>query len=164
MALRHRAVFVGCFLLFVVGTFALAPYLGRDFFPDVDGGQILMHVRTHVGMRVEESARQFAEIEKVVRNVIPSDEIESLVDNIGFPISSINKTYNNTGTIGTADGEIQIKLTEDHRPTREYHRTRRDQQHADFAERHQSGRAELLAKSDDRRHLQRGRPDLAIPG
>jgi multidrug efflux pump subunit AcrB len=123
---------VGGFLLFVVGTFALAPYLGRDFFPDVDGGQILLHVRTHVGMRVEESARQFAEIEKVVRSVIPSDEIESLVDNIGFPISSINKTYNNTGTIGTADGEIQIKLAEDHRPTREYIRTLREELTAHF--------------------------------
>ena len=132
MALRHRAVFVGCFLLFVVGTFALAPYLGRDFFPDVDGGQILMHVRTHVGMRVEESARQFAEIEKVIRTIIPGDEIESLVDNIGFPISSINKTYNNTGTIGTADGEIQIKLTEDHRPTREFIRTLREELPAHF--------------------------------
>ena len=127
MALRHRAVFVSCFLAFVIGTFALAPYLGRDFFPDVDGGQILMHVRTHVGMRVEESARQFAEIEKIIRNFIPAHEIESLVDNIGFPISSINKTYNNTGTIGTADGEIQIKLTEGHRPTNEYVRTLREE-------------------------------------
>ena len=127
MALRHRAVFVSSFLLFVIGTFALAPYLGRDFFPDVDGGQILMHVRTHVGMRVEESARQFAEIEKAIRNVIPAQEIETLVDNIGFPISSINKTYNNTGTIGTADGEIQIKLADGHRPTNEYVRTLREE-------------------------------------
>ena len=107
-----------CFLAFVIGRFALAPYLGRDFFPAVDGGQILMHVRTHVGTRVEESARQFAEIEKVIRQIIPPREFETMVDNIGFPISSINKTYNNTGTIGTQDGEIQIKLTEDHRPTR----------------------------------------------
>ena len=57
LALRHRTAFVVCFLAFVIASFALAPYLGRDFFPEVDGGQILMHVRTHVGMRVEESAR-----------------------------------------------------------------------------------------------------------
>jgi len=132
IALRHRAVFVVCFLAFVVGSFALAPYLGRDFFPDVDGGQILMHVRTHVGMRVEESAVQFAEIEKVIRQIIPPDEFETLVDNIGFPISSINKTYNNTGTIGTQDGEIQIKLTDGHRPTREYVRTLREELPARF--------------------------------
>jgi len=127
LALRHRVVFVTCFLAFVGGTFALTPYLGQDFFPDVDGGQIMMHVRTHVGTRVEESAQQFAEIEKVIRQVIPAREFETLVDNIGFPISSINKTYNNTGTIGNADGEIQIKLVEGHRPTREYiHRLREE--------------------------------------
>jgi len=53
MALRHRLVFVPCFLAFIVGTFALSPYLGRDFFPSVDGGRILMHVRVRVGTRVE---------------------------------------------------------------------------------------------------------------
>ena len=132
MALRHRAVFVTCFLAFVIGSFALAPYLGRDFFPEVDGGQILMHVRTHVGMRVEETARQFAEIEKVIRQIIPSREFETVVDNIGFPISSINKTYNNTGTIGTQDGEVQIKLAEGHRPTREYVRILREELPARF--------------------------------
>ena len=132
LALRHRTAFVVCFLAFVIASFALAPYLGRDFFPEVDGGQILMHVRTHVGMRVEESAVQFAEIEKVIRQIIPPREFETLVDNIGFPISSINKTYNNTGTIGTQDGEIQIKLADGHRPTREYLRTLREELPARF--------------------------------
>ncbi len=132
MALHHRAVFVAGFLAFVAGTFALAPYLGRDFFPNVDGGQILIHVRAHVGMRVEESARLFAEIEKGIRQVIPPHEFAEMVDNIGFPISSINKTYNNTGTIGNADGEIQIKLVEGHRPTREYVRTLREELTARF--------------------------------
>jgi multidrug efflux pump subunit AcrB len=132
MALRHRGVFVTCFLAFVVGTFALAPYLGRDFFPNVDGGQILIHVRAHVGMRVEESARLFAEIEKGIRQVVPPHEFAEMVDNIGFPISSINKTYNNTGTIGNADGEIQIKLVEGHRPTRDYIRTLREELPARF--------------------------------
>jgi multidrug efflux pump subunit AcrB len=127
MALRHRAVFVSCFLVFVVGTFALAPYLGRDFFPSVDGGRILMHVRLTVGTRVEESARQFAEIEKVVRQIIPPEELGTLVDNIGFPVSGINSTYNNTGTIGSQDGEIQIGLNEDHRPTADYVRTLREE-------------------------------------
>jgi multidrug efflux pump subunit AcrB len=132
LALRHRAVFVTCFLAFVIGTFALAPYLGRDFFPLVDGGQILMHVRSHVGTRVEENAQQFAEIEKVVRRIIPADELATMVDNIGFPISSINMTYNNTGTIGSQDGEIQIKLAEDHRPTRQYIRQLREELPARF--------------------------------
>ena len=132
LALHHRAIFVSCFLAFVVGSFALAPFLGRDFFPEVDGGQILMHVRTHVGMRVEETARQFAEIEKAIREIIPPREYETVVDNIGFPISSINKTYNNTGTIGTQDGEVQIKLADGHRPTKEYVRMLREELPARF--------------------------------
>jgi multidrug efflux pump subunit AcrB len=127
MALRHRTVFVSCFLLFVIGTFALAPYLGRDFFPQVDAGRILLHARTHVGTRVEENAREFAEMEKVIRQVIPPEELETLVDNIGFPISGTNMTYNNTGTIGSADGEIQIGLSHEHRPTEEYIRTLREE-------------------------------------
>jgi multidrug efflux pump subunit AcrB len=110
----------------------LAPYLGRDFFPSVDGGRILMHVRTHVGMRVEETARQFSEIEKVVRQVIPPKELDTLVDNIGFPVSGINMTYNNTGTIGTQDGEIQIGLSESHRPTADYVHTLREELPAHF--------------------------------
>jgi multidrug efflux pump subunit AcrB len=132
MALRHRAVFVTCFLAFIFGTFALAPYLGTDFFPSVDGGRILMHVRLTVGTRVEESARQFAEIEKVVRQIVPHEELATLVDNIGFPVSGINSTYNNTGTIGSSDGEIQIGLTEDHRPTAEYVRALREELPARF--------------------------------
>ena len=102
MALRHRAVFVTCFVAFIIGSFALTPYLGRDFFPSVDGGRILMHARPAVGTRVEESARQFAEIEKAIRQIIPPDELDTLVDNIGLPVSGINMTYNNTGTIGVA--------------------------------------------------------------
>jgi multidrug efflux pump subunit AcrB len=132
MAMGHRAAFVTGFLAFVIGTFALAPFVGRDFFPSVDDGRILMHVRVRIGTRVEESAQQFAEIEKAVRQVIPANELSTMVDNIGFPISGINMTYNNTGTIGTQDGEIQIKLTEDHRPTREYVRTLREELPAKF--------------------------------
>ena len=89
-------------------------------FPSVDAGQILMHVRTQVGTRVEETAGQFADMQKAIRQIIPPEEIETLVDNIGMPICGINMTYNNTGTIGSQDGDIQIKLKEDHRPTAEY--------------------------------------------
>ena len=132
LALHHRAAFVCCFLAFVVASFALTPFLGRDFFPSVDAGQILLHVRTRVGTRVEESAQQFSEIEKVIRQIIPPEELATVVDNIGFPVSGINMTYNNTGTIGTQDGEIQIKLSEDHRPTANYVRMMREELPAQF--------------------------------
>src|ERR1700735_3182250 len=132
LALHHRATFVCCFLAFVLASFALTPFLGRDFFPSVDAGQILLHVRTRVGTRVEESAQQFSEIEKVIRQIIPPEELATVVDNIGFPVSGINMTYNNTGTIGTQDGEIQIKLSEDHRPTANYVRMMREELPAQF--------------------------------
>src|SRR5262249_12061164 len=132
MAMHHRAVFVGGFLIFVFGSFALLPFLGRDFFPSVDAGQILMHVRTKVGTRVEDSANQFAEIQKAIRQIIPPEDLGTVVDNIGFPVSGINMTYNATGTIGTQDGDIQIKLKEGHRPTAQYIRAMREDLPARF--------------------------------
>jgi len=120
LVLRHPGVFATGFLAFVAASFLLTPFLGRNFFPSVDTGQILMHVRAQVGTRVEETASQFADIQKVIRRMIPADQLDAIVDNIGVPISGINMTYNNTGVIGPADGDIQIKLKEDHRPTVEY--------------------------------------------
>src|SRR3954466_16127636 len=127
LALARRPVFVIAFLGFVGVSFLLVPYLGRNFFPSVDAGSILMHVRTQVGTRVEESANQFADVQKAIRKIIPPGEIVTLTDNIGMPISGINMTYNNTGVIGPADGDIQIKLKEGHKPTDEYVRELREQ-------------------------------------
>ena len=120
LALAHRPTFVTCFLAFVAVSFLLVPFLGRNFFPAVDAGNILMHVRTQVGTRVEETAGQLADVQKAIRKIIPPEEIDTLTDNIGMPISGINLTYNNTGVIGPQDGDVQIKLKEDHRPTAEH--------------------------------------------
>ena len=127
LALRHRPTFVVGFLAFVGASFLMVPYLGQNFFPSVDAGQILMHVRGQIGTRLEESANQFADIQKAVRKIIPPDKIETMADNIGMPISGINMTYNNTGVIGPQDGDIQIKLKQDHPPTEEYIKALREQ-------------------------------------
>jgi multidrug efflux pump subunit AcrB len=127
LALGHRKVFVIGFMIVVLLSFGLAPFLGSNFFPSVDGGQVLMHARVPVGTRVEESATRFAEIEEAIRRVIPSEEIATLVDNIGLPPSSINLTYNNTGVVGTQDGDVQIALREGHQPTADYVRELREQ-------------------------------------
>jgi CzcA family heavy metal efflux pump len=127
MALGRRPIFVAGFLAFVAVSFLLVPFLGRNFFPSVDAGSILMHVRTQVGTRVEETANQLAEVQKAIRKIIPPDEIDTLADNIGMPISGINMTYNNTGVIGPQDGDIQIKLKQDHRPTNDYVQALREQ-------------------------------------
>jgi multidrug efflux pump subunit AcrB len=120
LAIQHRRVFVIGFLGFVVASFLLAPFLGRNFFPQVDGGQILMHVRAPVGMRIEETAARFGDVEKAIRSIIPSAQTSAVVDNIGTYLSSINTIYNNTGTINESDGDIQISLSEGHAPTAQY--------------------------------------------
>jgi multidrug efflux pump subunit AcrB len=127
LMLEHRYAFISGFLAFVFASFLLLPFLGRIFFPMVDSGQILMHVRTQVGTRVEESARQFAEIQKAIRKIIPAHEIDVMVDNIGLPPSSINLTYNNTGVMGTQDGDIQIALKPGHQRTEDYVRKLREE-------------------------------------
>ncbi|MBC7577245.1 MAG: efflux RND transporter permease subunit [Tardiphaga sp.] len=127
LALARRPVFVTGFLTVVALSFLLVPFLGRNFFPTVDGGSILMHVRTQIGTRVEETANQFADITKAVRNIIPPDQIVTMTDNIGMPVSGINLTYNNTGVIGSQDGDFQIKLKEDHKPTADYVQALREQ-------------------------------------
>lgn len=127
MALHHRGVFVAGFFGFVALSFLLVPFLGRNFFPSVDGGQILIHVRTQIGTRVEETANQLADIQKAIRQVIPPSELDTMTDNIGIPYSGINMTYNNTGVIGTQDGDIQIKLKEGHQPTDIYVKALREQ-------------------------------------
>jgi multidrug efflux pump subunit AcrB len=127
LALAHRPTFVTGFLAFVAVSFLLVPFLGRNFFPAVDAGNILMHVRTQVGTRVEETAGQLADVQKAIRKIIPPEEIETVTDNIGMPISGINMTYNNTGVIGPQDGDVQIKLREDHRPTAEHVQALREQ-------------------------------------
>jgi multidrug efflux pump subunit AcrB len=120
LAIAHRRLFLPGFFAVVVLSFLLTPFLGRNFFPEVDGGQILMHVRVPVGTRVEETAERFAEVEDVIRATIPPAQTAAIADNIGTYLSSINTIYNNTGTIGESDGDIQISLNEGHAPTAGY--------------------------------------------
>jgi multidrug efflux pump subunit AcrB len=127
LAIEHRRLFIGGFVGFIAASFLLAPFLGRNFFPQVDGGQMLLHVRAPVGMRIEETAARFADVEKAIREVIPPAEVAAVVDNIGTYLSSINTIYNNTGTIGESDGDIQISLNEGHAPTADYVNRLRDE-------------------------------------
>ncbi|MFM0038286.1 efflux RND transporter permease subunit [Paraburkholderia strydomiana] len=132
LALTHRRPFVSGFLGFVVLSFALVPFLGRNFFPSVDSGQILMHVRAPVGVRVEKTAQIFANVEGAIRRIIPPEDLGTVVDNMGLPVSGINTAYNNTGTVGSQDGDIQIALNDGHRPTDEYVRVMRERLPREF--------------------------------
>ncbi len=124
-AMARRKGFVIGFMSVVLLSFALIPLLGRNFFPAIDSGQISLHVRAPVGMRIEETASLFDHIENRIRSVIPPEELGSVVDNIGLPVSGINRAYSNTGGVGPQDGDILITLKEDHRPTAGFVKTLR---------------------------------------
>ena len=112
-ALQNAGLFSACFLTFCVLSAGLNFFLGRDFFPSVDAGQIRLHMRARTGLRIEESARLADEINQVIRQTIPEKDLVTVLDNIGLPYSSINLTYSNSGTIGTADGEILVQLKQE---------------------------------------------------
>ena len=109
-ALARPRLFAACFLTFCVLSAGLYFFLGRDFFPSVDAGQIRLHMRARTGLRIEESARLADQINGVIRRTIPERDLLTVLDNIGLPYSGINLTYSNSGTIGTADGEILVQL------------------------------------------------------
>jgi multidrug efflux pump subunit AcrB len=123
--LEHRSAFIAVFLGFAAVSMLIYPFLGRNFFPEVDAGQIKLHIRGQTGLRVEDTAALVDHIEAAMREVIPPREIDSMVDNIGLPVSGINLTYGNSGTIGSSDADILISLKADHAPTADYIRTLR---------------------------------------
>ncbi|KWD63181.1 RND transporter [Burkholderia ubonensis] len=127
MLLVRRRFYATCFLGFCVLStgLVLVLALGRDFFPNADSGNIRLHMRAPTGYRIEETARLADQVERVVREVVPPDELGAIVDNLGQPISGINLSYSNAGTIGSLDGEILIALKPGHAPTQRYVETLR---------------------------------------
>jgi multidrug efflux pump subunit AcrB len=133
LCLHHRALFAVCFLAFCGGSCLLLPFLGEDFFPKVDAGQMRLHVRARTGTRVEATAALCDHVEATIRRIIPPQELDAILDNVGLPISGINISYNNGGTIGPFDAEILISLNrEKHRPTGEHIRKLRRELNAEF--------------------------------
>jgi CzcA family heavy metal efflux pump len=118
--LSKRAGFIGLFLGFCLLSCLLYPALGRDFFPTVDAGQIRLHLRAPTGTRIEETARLTDRVEAAIRELVPPDQLETILDNLGVPNSGINLSYSNAGTIGTFDGELLLSLKEGHKPTEHF--------------------------------------------
>jgi len=118
--IRHRVAFTVCFFLACIASLGLFPWLGQDFFPDVDSGHMRLHIRARTGTRIEETARLCDLIENRIRDIVPPAEIENVLDNLGLPYSALNTSYSNNGTIGPGDADILISLNEKHGPTAHY--------------------------------------------
>jgi multidrug efflux pump subunit AcrB len=119
-ALSNRPMVVTAFAVLFVGSLGLYPLIGQNFFPTVDAGQLRLHVRVPTGTRVEETERRFRQVEGIIKQVIPAEELDLVLDNIGLPVVPINLLLSDNPTIGAGDGEILVSMKEEHGPTGEY--------------------------------------------
>src|SRR5438874_2115384 len=118
-ALAHTRTVIAVFLAFAAVSLFLYPFVGRDFFPTVDAGQLRLHARAPAGTRIEETERYFQRVEDYIRQVIPARELAAIIDNIGVP-NPINLALSDSVTVGTGDGEILVSLNTPHGPTAGY--------------------------------------------
>ena len=127
--LQHRAFVVTLFAVFVAGSLAMTPMLGRDFFPTVDAGLIKLHVRVQPGTRIEETEKRVLAIERTIHTVIPPSQIDTMLDIVGTPYSSINLSLSEGALVSPADAQILISLKPGHAPTADYVRAVRETLH-----------------------------------
>jgi multidrug efflux pump subunit AcrB len=132
LCLRHPKLTVLTVLGFTGASMLLFPFLGEDFFPTVDAGRFDMHVRMQPGTRVEETARAVDQVEEMLRRIIPANQLDGIIDNLGIPYSGINLSYNTTGTTSAADGDILVSLKEHHSPTNQFLRAIRRRMPQEF--------------------------------
>jgi multidrug efflux pump subunit AcrB len=116
-ALSQARLTVAAFSVLIVVSALLFPFLGRDFFPQVDAGQMRLHVRAPAGTRLEKTQQYFSQVEAQIRKLVGNDQIDVMLDNIGLPYSGINVALSDSATVGPMDGEILISLNEKHAPT-----------------------------------------------
>jgi multidrug efflux pump subunit AcrB len=131
-ALDNRKKVVLAFSVLFIGSLGLYPFIGQNFFPTVDAGQLRLHIRVPTGTRVEETERRFRQVEEIIKQVIPKDELDLVLDNIGLPAIPINLLLSDNPTIGAGDGEILVSMKEEHGPTGEYIEEIRRQIHKQY--------------------------------
>jgi multidrug efflux pump subunit AcrB len=133
-ALAEARTTVTAFIILMVLSALLFPQLGRDFFPQVDAGQMRLHVRAPAGTRIERTQEYFAAVEVQIRRLVGADQIDVMLDNIGLPYSGINIALSDSATVGPMDGEILISLKKKHTPTAQLIATLRRELPKRFAE------------------------------
>jgi len=121
----RRSLFVPVFLGACLCAFLLLPFLGQDFFPTSDSGEFILHVRAKTGTRIEETARLCDLVENAIRQLVPRQEMGTIVDNIGLPYSPMNLMHSTNGMIGAGDADITVSLDPKHHPTADYIRSLR---------------------------------------
>ncbi|HSI12647.1 MAG TPA: efflux RND transporter permease subunit, partial [Chthoniobacter sp.] len=132
-SLDHRGIVFGAMGVMVAFSLCLVPFLGQDFFPEVDSGQFRLHVRAPEGTRIESTEQRFYQVGRAIREVIPDAEVHTVLDNIGLPLSGINLAFSDNATVSSADGEILVSLDPDHHgSTPKYMRTLREKLHTQF--------------------------------
>jgi multidrug efflux pump subunit AcrB len=121
LCLTHRRVFFMSFLsVCVLSIVSIFPFLGQDFFPSVDSGEFKLHLRAPTGTRIEDVAALCDRVDTEIRRKIPSQEVVSIIDNIGVPYSGINLSYSNSAPVGPEDADILVSLSTHHHPTAQY--------------------------------------------
>jgi multidrug efflux pump subunit AcrB len=132
MLVRRRLIFIPCFLVLCLSGVLLIPWLGQDFFPATDNGQFLLHVRAKTGTRIEETARLCDLVENSVRRLVPANELDNILDNIGLPYSSINYLHGSSGVLGASEADVLVSLREKHHPSADYVASLRNRLPAEF--------------------------------
>src|ERR1700678_619506 len=130
--LHHRKPALITSIALMSTAFLLLPFVGRDFFPSVDAGQIKLHIRARAGTRIETTKVIFSQVEDQIRKTIPSDETDLIMDNIGLTPETFNYAFGDGATISSADGEVLISLNKHHGPTQKYVKQLRSQLQKQF--------------------------------
>jgi CzcA family heavy metal efflux pump len=130
--LEHRKPALVISVAMMSTAFLLLPFVGRDFFPSVDAGQIKLHIRTRAGTRIETTKVVFSQVEDQIRKTIPAQETDLIMDNIGLTPETFNYAFGDGATISSADGEVLIALNKRHHPTGKYVKELRSQLQKQF--------------------------------
>jgi CzcA family heavy metal efflux pump len=120
--LSRRILVVICVVLFICLSLSFIPFLGEDFFPNIDAGILRLHVGAPRGTRVEETERTIKRVEEAMFRLINANEIENYSDVIGVPYSSLNLSSSDSVNYTEADGEIWVTLIKKHKHPSEYYK------------------------------------------
>jgi multidrug efflux pump subunit AcrB len=118
-AVERRSFVIILFVVSSLGSMALVPVLGENFFPEIRSGEIDLHMRAPIGTRIEEAGKISVLVNQAIRLLLPH-RVTNVIDNCGLPVSGINEAYSSTGTIGPQDCDITVSLDNPASPVARY--------------------------------------------